>query len=72
MAKIKYFFKNYEEAQKYAFEAKNLFENYNNNKKENYIEENYKVKNKDEDIIEKKTTQNVSNILSFFSSIILN
>ena len=71
MAKIKYFFKNYEEAQKYAFEAKNLFENYNNNKKENYIEENDKVKNKEEEIIEKKITQNVSNILSFLAQLFL-
>ena len=72
MAKIKYFFKNYEEAKKYALEAKNLFENYNNNKKENYIEENDKTKNKKEEaIIEKKITQNVSNILSFLAQLFL-
>ena len=69
MAKIKYFFKNYEEAQKYALDAKNLFENYSNNKKE---ENNGKEKNKEEDdIIEKRITQNVSNILSFLAQISL-
>ena len=72
MAKIKYFFKNYQEAEKYAVEAKNLFENYNNNKKDSYIEEDEKEKNKEqEEIIEKKITQNVSNILSFLAQIYL-
>ena len=72
MAKIKYCFKNYEEAQKYALEAKNLFENYNNNKKENYFDDNVRTKNKlEEEIIEKKITQNVSNILSFLAQLFL-
>ena len=72
MAKIKFFFKNYDEAQKYALEAKNLFENYDNNKKANYIEENDKRKNKEEEeIIERKITQNVSNILSFLAQLFL-
>ena len=72
MAKIKYFFRNYEEAKKYALEAKDLFENYNNNKKENYFEENDKTKNKEEEaIIEKMITQNVSNILSFLAQLFL-
>jgi len=73
MAKIKYFFKNYEEAQKYALDAKNLFENYNNNKKQenNNKENNNKENNKEEDTIEKKITQNVSNILSFLAQISL-
>ena len=71
MAKIKYFFKNYEEAEKYALDAKNLFENYNNNKKDAYIEEE-KEKNKEvEEIIDKKITQNVSNILSFLAQLFL-
>ena len=74
MAKIKYFFKNYEEAQKYAHDAKNLFENYNNNnKKDNSNEEFEGAKNKkeEEDMIEKKITQNVSNILSFLAQIFI-
>ncbi len=37
MAKIKYFNKSYDEAQKYALDAKNLFQNYNKNKKEGII-----------------------------------
>ena len=69
MAKIKYFFKNYEEAQKYAHDAKNLFENYNNDNK-NFDEDNEKNK-EEEDIIEKKITQNVSNIISFLAQIFL-
>ena len=69
MAKIKYFFKNYDDAQKYALEAKNLFENYNNDNK-NIDEDNEKNK-EEEDIIEKKITQNVSNIISFLAQIFL-
>ena len=69
MAKIKYFFKNYDDAQKYALEAKNLFENYNNDNK-NIDEDNEKSK-EEEDIIEKKITQNVSNIISFLAQIFL-
>ena len=68
MAKIKYFFKNYEDAQKYALEAKNLFENYNDNKKDS---ENNEITKEEEDIIEKKITQNVSNIFSFLAKIFL-
>lgn len=66
MAKIKYFFKNYDEAQNYALEAKNLFENYNKNDAD--IENK---KKEEEDIIEKKITQNVSNIFSFLAQISL-
>ena len=69
MAKIKYFFKNYEDAQKYALEAKNLFENYNDNKKD--IDEK-EINKEEEDIIEKKITQNVSNIFSFLAQIFIN
>ena len=69
MAKIKYFFKNYDDAQKYALEAKNLFENYNNDNK-NIDEDNEKNK-EEEDIIENKITQNVSNIISFLAQIFL-
>ena len=65
MAKIKYFFKNYEEAEKYALDAKKLFENYNSNQKDNNENE------KEENIIETKITQNVSNILSFLAQIYL-
>jgi hypothetical protein len=65
MAKIKYFFKNYDEAEKYALEAKNLFENDNNKKS---FGNNNKEK---EEIIEKKITQNVSNIFSFLAQISL-
>ena len=71
MAKIKYFFKNYKEAQKFALDAKKLFENYNN-KKDDYNEGSVETKNKkEEEIIEKKITQNVSNILSFLAQIFL-
>ena len=58
MAKIKYYFKNYDEAERYALEAKNLFENVNNS-------------NKKEEDIEKKITQNVSNILCLLAQIYL-
>jgi hypothetical protein len=75
MAKIKYFQKNYEEAKKYALDAKNLFENYNNNKKDdNNSNSNNDSDNKnkqEEDIIEKKITQNVSNIFTFLAQISL-
>ena len=67
MAKIKYFFKNYEEAEKYALEAKNLFENDNNKKNTN--DKDKKEDKEKEEIIEKKITQNVSNILSFLAQI---
>ena len=74
MAKIKYFFKNYEDAQKYALDAKNLFENCgnNNNNEQNNVKENNNNKKKEEDeIIEKKISQNVSNILIFLAQIFL-
>lgn len=58
MAKIKYYFKNYDEAERYALEAKNLFENVN-------------YSNKKEEDIEKKITQNVSNILCLLAQIYL-
>lgn len=58
MAKIKYYFKNYDEAERYALEAKNLLENVNNS-------------NKKEEDIEKKITQNVSNILCLLAQIYL-
>ena len=54
MAKIKYFFKNCEEAEKYAVDAKNLFENYNNNKKDSFIEDEKEKNKEEEQIIEKK------------------
>ena len=66
MAKIQFFYKNYEEAEKYALDAKNLFENYNSNKKYNNNENRI-----EEDVIEKKITKNVSNILSFLAQIYL-
>ena len=66
MAKIKFSSKNYEDAEKYALDAKNLFENYNSNKKDNNNE-----KKREEDVIEKKITKNVSNILSFLAQIYL-
>lgn len=62
MAKIKYYFKNYDEAERYALEAKNSFENANDSNKKN---------NKKEEDIEKKVTQNVSNILSLLAQIYL-
>ena len=62
MAKIKYYFKNYDEAERYALEAKNLFENANDVNKNN---------NKKEEDIEKKVTQNVSNILCLLAQIYL-
>ena len=71
MAKIKYFFKNCEEAEKYAVDAKNLFENYNNNKKDSFIEDEKEKNKEEEQIIEKKITQNVSNILSFLAQLSL-
>ena len=64
MAKIKFFFKNYDEAKKYALDAKNLFESNNSEKNKNSNQ-------KEEEIIEKKITQNVSNILSFLAQIFL-
>ena len=70
MAKIKYFFKNYKEAQKFALDAKNLFENYNNKKDDYNLNE--AQNKKEEEIIEKKISQNVSNILSFLAQIFLN
>ena len=68
MAKIKYFFKDYEEAQKYALDAKNTFENYNNSNDE---QNDNPEKKEEEDIIEKKITQNVSNILIFLAKVFL-
>ena len=68
MAKIKYFYNNYEEAEKYALDSKKLFENYNNNNNKNI---NEKEKEKEEDIVESKITKNVSNILSFLAQIYL-
>ena len=68
MAKIKYFFKDYEEAQKYALDAKNTFENYNNSNDE---QNDNPEKKEEEDIIEKKITQNVSNILIFLAQVFL-
>ena len=62
MAKIKYYFKNYDEAERYALEAQNLFENANDSNKNN---------NKKEDDIEKKVTQNVSNILCLLAQFYL-
>ena len=65
MAKIKYYLQNYDEAQRYALDAKNLFENINDNN-ENILENS-----KEEEEIEKKITQNVSNILKFLAQIFL-
>jgi hypothetical protein len=65
MAKMKYYLQNYDEAQRYALDAKNLFENINDNN-ENILENS-----KEEEEIEKKITQNVSNILKFLAQIFL-
>ena len=65
MAKIKYYLQNYDEAQRYALDAKNLFENINESN-ENILENT-----KDGEEIEKKITQNVSNILKFLAQIFL-
>ena len=65
MAKIKYYLQNYDEAQRYALDAKNLFENINDNN-ENILENS-----KEGEEIEKKITQNVSNILKFLAQIFL-
>ena len=65
MAKIKYYLQNYEEAQRYALDAKNLFENINDSN-ENILENS-----KEGEEIEKKITQNVSNILKFLAQIFL-
>lgn len=63
MAKIKYNNKNYDEAEKYAIEAKKLLENASDRNNKNNNE-------KDADT-EKKVTQNVSNILSLLAQIYL-
>ena len=65
MAKIKYYLQNYDEAQRYALHAKNLFENINDSN-ENILENS-----KEGEEIEKKITQNVSNILKFLAQIFL-
>ena len=65
MAKIKYYLQNYDEAQRYALDAKNLFENINESN-ENILENS-----KEGEEIEKKITQNVSNILKFLAQIFL-
>jgi hypothetical protein len=65
MAKIKYCLQNYDEAQRYALDAKNLFENINDSN-ENILENS-----KEGEEIEKKITQNVSNILKFLAQIFL-
>ena len=65
MAKIKYYLQNYDEAQRYALDAKNLFENINENN-ENILENS-----KEGEEIEKKITQSVSNILKFLAQIFL-
>ena len=65
MAKIKYYLQNYDEAQRYALDAKNLFENINDSN-ENILENS-----KEGEEIEKKITQNVSNILKFLAQIFL-
>jgi len=65
MAKIKCYLQNYDEAQRYALDAKNLFENINDNN-ENILENS-----KEEEEIEKKITQNVSNILKFLAQLFM-
>ena len=65
MAKMKYYLQNYDEAQRYALDAKNLFENINESN-ENILENS-----KEGEEIEKKITQNVSNILKFLAQIFL-
>ena len=64
LAKIYYFLENYNEAEKSALEAKNLFENY---QKKN-SEENIKV---DNETLEKNIEQNVSSIFRFLAQIYL-
>ena len=64
LAKIEYFLKHFEEAEKLALEAKNLFENSENKKNEN--------NNINNDLeMEKNITQNLSNIFRFLAQICL-
>ena len=64
LAKIEYFLKHFEEAEKLALEAKNLFENSENKKNEN--------NNNNNDLeMEKNITQNLSNIFRFLAQICL-
>ena len=64
LAKIEYLLKHFEEAEKLALEAKNLFENSENKKNEN--------NNINNDLeMEKNITQNLSNIFRFLAQICL-
>ena len=76
LAKIEYFLEHYEEAEKLALEAKNLYENSQNRKKEEFGNLNTEEKNKDMNNInnidiEKNIAQNVSNIFRFLAKICL-
>ena len=70
LAKIEYFLEKYDEAEKLALEAKNLFENTKQKNKDetNNINNNSSDTNAD---LENSITQNVSNIFRFLSQIYL-
>ena len=77
LAKIEYFLEHFDEAEKLALEAKNLYENSTNKKKEEINNTNTEEKTKEINSInndiemEKNITQNISNIFRFLAQIYL-
>ena len=77
LAKIEYFLEHFDEAEKLALEAKNLYENSQNKKKEEMNNINTEEKTKEINSIntdiemEKNIAQNVSNIFRFLAQIYL-
>ena len=77
LAKIEYFLEHFDEAEKLALEAKNLYENSTNKKKEEINNTNTEEKTKEINSInndiemEKNIAQNVSNIFRFLAQIYL-
>ena len=78
LAKIEYFLEHYDQAEKLALEAKNLYENSQNKKKDeinnnvNMDEKNKEINNININIdMEKNVAQNVSNIFRFLAQIYL-
>ena len=78
LAKIEYFLEHYDQAEKLALEAKNLYEN-SQNKKKDEINNNVNMDEKNKEInninintdMEKNIAQNVSNIFRFLAQIYL-
>ena len=70
LAKIEYFLENYDEAEKYALEAKDLYENSKKKNKEDNNTNNIQEKDKYSEL-ENNIAQNVSNIFRFLAQIYL-